>query len=682
MSVLSDAPETMSRITQRRSWIILGILIGIVSVVHVLWVLKDQVPLPVEDSYAYLTKLFRFIDGFSADPRPRLSRAITQLSLVGRPPLYQISTLPFVLVFGRSTDAALLVNLVFLAILAIATYNIGRLAKNSHAGLLAAFLVLTYAPIIRVSRMYLPHFATCALGALSLWLLLSLVDRRSIKTAWFLGLSLTAGLLNHPFFALILFVPTAVTGIYLLLFQTEPRRPPSLQGLPAWFAAKCRDRFVIRGLLPAALIAVVPMVLWLMIWGGPGMSQLVQHGSSTVARGVGFPQISPTFWWYALTTPGAISSLFALFLGVGLVGAAVKRQTKALILLVAFLAAYLNYTMLPIRVWWHYCAVLPLVAVLSVLWIADIRRKWLSTSLIAALVLVGTFNFFLVTWGGNQTWATPLAGVLGAPLSDNRTCDTRYFAAFCPDHARAQPRFWDEMAATLRAEPACQTDQPCRVLFVGLPQARMIVNYTLVRRRIKNVATHRLSRSIPFDFEALIEYDFIVYPEAGPNRSVYSATIGFLRTPPPEFAEAHQIVDAYTIPVTTDYSSFSSARLIKRIEAVSLEEVEASIASINLPDAYEFQAFGALSRAYAQEGDMERALEFYRRIPTENASPLMRRTQNTTRNFLTREFMALAETHHAQADTARAVSFYETVLELNSRHRAATRALRQLTEPD
>jgi len=208
----------------------------------------------------------------------------------------------------------------------------------------------------------------------------------------------------------------------------------------------------------------------------------------------------------------------------------------------------------------------------------------------------------------------------------------------------------------------------------------LIVRYNLVRDGIENKRTPRLTRSRPYDLEALIYSDLILYPETG--RSLiskgHSGTVEFLRTPPPEFAEAHQRVGTFTFSrwLMTARDSFTTT-LIKRIKPVSLEEVEASIANIDLPEEYEYQSNAALSRAYAAEGNTEMAIQFYRKVQNGTATPSMK---STTRNRLIKEFVAHAKTYRSQRDTAQAIALYEAVLQLDGQNRAAGNALRQLKE--
>ncbi len=658
--------HTAVPMTRLQAWICLGLLIGFVAANQVFWSLTDEAPTPQGDSYTYLGNLLRLLDELRPGGSWDLATSLRRLSVAGRPPLYQLLTTPFILLFGRSEAAAHSVNVVFIALLAIATYNLGRLARNEKAGLLAAFLVLTYPPVVLLSRMYLPYFASCAWAALSLWLLFEVIDRRSIVMAWLLGLSLAAGLLNHPYFAWTLLGPTVATGVYVL-FPSDSERLQRFRDLPAWLGRKCRDRFVLLGLLPAALLAIGPSLLWYLTLGSRGFHQLKQLSRLDVS--IGFPDIDTKFWWYALSTPGVISNVLTATLVVGLLMAVFRARPKTTILLITLVTGYIFYSIMPVRVWWYFCCVLPAVAVLSTLWIVDVRKKWPAGALLAVTLLAGSFNYFLVTWGEAHAWAKPIARALGSPISDQKTCNDKRTVAFCPDQVRPQPWPWEKITDLMLADPDCQAKRQCQLLIVGIHgTGKRLVNYMMVRDgHGDRIVAEQLLSSEQRAFDALVLSDFIVYP-GGPSFSRHlAAAMDFLRNPPPEFSEAHEKVATFIFP------SHRLGRLIKRVKALSLEEVEASRTAFGLPDDDMFQTLATLSRAYAMTGDTAKALELYDMIQN-------KRTRIGARNFLIRELAALAEQLDARGSRAQAIATYEAVLRLHPRHATARERLRELTE--
>jgi hypothetical protein len=346
---LTAAKEHIARLKKARGFLVrhgeiiaLGSLIALVSLINVVWIRQDTRPQPGTDPSGYLIKTLEFVDRLRRQGDAQLWQSVAGLSMGdGRPPLYQLLSVPFIYMFGRSEDAALTVNVVFEAILLLSTFGIGRLARNGKAGLLTAFLVATYPPIINSSKIYLPHSATPACVVLSLWLLLLLLETRSVKIAWLFGASLAFGMLIQLQF-LYLFPALVAIGAYVLLFQSDLQRPPSLspRGTPRWLLTKLGDPFVLRGLLPAALAAAGLTAIW--YW--PHNQAILALRQGVMAdfsdKTAGFPEVPHSFWWYALTAPNAISTVFAVLLAIGLVVGTIKRRLGSRVLMITFVTTY------------------------------------------------------------------------------------------------------------------------------------------------------------------------------------------------------------------------------------------------------------------------------------------------------------------------------------------------------
>ena len=113
----------------------LAAIVAGVSAANVWWIRRDAAPWPhPRDPYVYLANTLRFVDELGAQGWSDPGGALTRLSFEGRPPLYQLLSVPFVLVGGRSEDAALLVNVLLVVVLLACVYGIGRIAANGRAG--------------------------------------------------------------------------------------------------------------------------------------------------------------------------------------------------------------------------------------------------------------------------------------------------------------------------------------------------------------------------------------------------------------------------------------------------------------------------------------------------------------------------------------------------------------------
>ncbi|HUS71188.1 MAG TPA: glycosyltransferase family 39 protein [Anaerolineae bacterium] len=89
-----------------------------------------------------------------------------------RPPLFQLSAVPLLWLFGRSTDVATMVNAIYMAVLLGSTYAVGRKVFDRNVGLLAAFVLSTFPMIYAMSRYFFLDFALTAMVALNIALLL------------------------------------------------------------------------------------------------------------------------------------------------------------------------------------------------------------------------------------------------------------------------------------------------------------------------------------------------------------------------------------------------------------------------------------------------------------------------------------------------------------------------------
>ncbi len=650
-------------VSEKVDYAIIALLIALASAINLNWIWQDQSPMPYGDSYVYLSKLLTFLDRFDPESPENLGALLSNLSFNGRPPLYQLLTAPFIFLFGRSEDAALLINIPFLAILLVSTYNIGRLTGNGRAGLLAAFLVTSYPPIAQLSRAYILHFATAACGALSLWLLLLLMNTRSAKVAWLFGMSLGFGLLIHPRFLKLLALPTIIFGLYMLLFQTHPKHPKSIKDTPKWIVNKIRDPLVARGLMPGALITLILALPWYLTSGLQLYERLQKLSTPELAefRGithftVGFPETKASFWWYAQTAPGALSNVLSVFILAGLVLAIIKRSLLTGFLAVTLACAYLMLSSGPSLAWWNFnCA--SAAAALTALWISELRPKWLSNSLTIVCIAVAAFNFSTVTWGITP-WSKPVAIALGSPLLDRATCVSARTAALCPSPAEVVRWPVEDILMTLLDSPECKRKQPCLLMMIprwkGLD--RPYFSFHVAKSRLqKNIrVTHPRTKELayPYNLAGLLQADYLLYPDIQYPRSstsYYAASVRFLQAPPIEFTMTHQLVASFEMP------NGRFARLIKRIKPLTVEEAEASIAALELPDIYLSERFAVLGRLYAEHDDPERALAFHEEILLSSSDIQMK----------TRARRRLIHMYRQPGRIERAAAFYQEVLKRN-----------------
>jgi 4-amino-4-deoxy-L-arabinose transferase-like glycosyltransferase len=139
------------------------------------------------------------------------------------PPFFYVTTLPFVWFVSPAMDALLVVNWLYLGLLILSTYGIGRLAAGGRVGLLAAFLVSLYPILYGLSRHYL---ADVALTAVTTFALFCLFWSKAFQRRWpslLLGVAIGVGVLTKWTFIVFLIGPLVVGASMTLRHVTRAR---------------------------------------------------------------------------------------------------------------------------------------------------------------------------------------------------------------------------------------------------------------------------------------------------------------------------------------------------------------------------------------------------------------------------------------------------------------------------
>jgi len=328
----------------------LALLFAVIAVAHVDWVHRDDNLLINVDARGYFSAVLDAQDRVASEGWTSLPKALTDLSLGGRPPLYPLFATPFVALFGRNEDAAVLVNLLFAALLLASTYSIGERCRGPATGLLAALLVVCSPPIVQLPRTFLPHGALPACVALSVALLLRLLAVRSVAASWAFGASLAFGLLVHPSFALLMGLPTLIFGTWLIFFSDAGGRPKRAALLPRWALDKLSAPLVLRGLVPAAVGVLALASAWYATAGSRIFGVFASFEGSIPDFAIrGFEGVAPGPAWYLVTAPGALTNVLALLAGAGWVSALLRRDFRGRVLAVTLCAAYLGLLQQPAR---------------------------------------------------------------------------------------------------------------------------------------------------------------------------------------------------------------------------------------------------------------------------------------------------------------------------------------------
>jgi 4-amino-4-deoxy-L-arabinose transferase-like glycosyltransferase len=147
-----DSIPHQNSLTNKHCFLIILVLLLFHTVNNYIILTNDNTPL-LWDGGDYFFKSLQYYNVFVNFDSNFISR-FNDVSLY-RPPLLMLSSVPLYLVFGRSTDVAVMTNILYLIILVLSVYGIGRRSHSKEVGLMAVFIVSF--PLLR----WFPSAYTC-----------------------------------------------------------------------------------------------------------------------------------------------------------------------------------------------------------------------------------------------------------------------------------------------------------------------------------------------------------------------------------------------------------------------------------------------------------------------------------------------------------------------------------------
>ncbi|MDD5492440.1 MAG: phospholipid carrier-dependent glycosyltransferase [bacterium] len=361
----------------KRSYCLLLLLSLFLLLIHMFWLSIDLRP-PSWDAAAHLNLCLQYRDvlnNFDSHVCRKL------LGVTGYyPPVYHLSALPFLALFGYSLSSACLVNLFYLLILVWATYGIGKKLYNEITGVMAAFLVSAYPYITHMTNTFVIDLALASMVTLGMYLYLRSEDFTKKWPSILFGLVCGIGVLVKWTYVFFLAGPLLYTGWH-------------------FFTAKVEKKKIRRNIIIAKIIALVIALPWYTY----NLIKFIRYSIrfSGIGANEGDPVIlSLSSWLYYCKN--LLLQIQPMFLVIFIIGFLIylvtwKRQNKIIIWWIA--VPYIILTLIRNKDERYTLPFLAAVSIISCFWIANIKKDFLKYIFISLIVAFGITQYFVTSFG-------------------------------------------------------------------------------------------------------------------------------------------------------------------------------------------------------------------------------------------------------------------------------------------
>jgi 4-amino-4-deoxy-L-arabinose transferase-like glycosyltransferase len=406
-------------ISVRKDLLILSVMWIVSSISDRIWISLDSNP-PSWDLAKHLNGSLNYWAFLQQSPQFLSGEWWKSLWMLSEkyPPLVYLLTAPFLSVFGRNPDAALLVNLLFSAILILSVYGIGKSLFNSQVGLYSAGICLLLPRLYTVRLQYLVDYPLTALVVaafccLTIWREIVDSDRPNYNKGWWWAIAFGGC------FGLAMFVKQ--TTLFFLFFPL------------VWIVGK--------SLLKKAWLKIIQvfvgLIIGLLVCGSWYRTNWVfvlsafGNANTTPAKLEGDPPLNTIAAWthYWNDLPSAISWILLLVPTVGFLltlpqlvnsklDSSSARKRGLVWLGIFFLGAYLINSAFVNKDHRYIMPYLPVVAVFLGYGLSQWRYPWQNR------ILWGTVSFCIVLMWLNLY---PIGGGLGNWLTQTLTPNSQYY---------------------------------------------------------------------------------------------------------------------------------------------------------------------------------------------------------------------------------------------------------------
>lgn len=598
----SDAESVLQVVTRslRERWhvVLLGILVAAQVAVNWAW-LRTNVVILAWDRPRHLIESLVYNDILRQVTLRSMFEAWTHSGYY--PPLFHWAMVGFYKVFGVSMDVAAAVNTLFLIVLLVAAYGIGRRIGGKGVGLLCAFLTSTLPMIFAMSRYTYIEFSLTAMVALSIWLLLLSEGFGHRTYSLLFGLSVGLGLLTKWTYVLFVFPALVVVLLRAGLWSELSKGLRSLRLDARWVAIAATSAIVLtlvwyvpnldpiaqlplgHALLPLSWFLLGGLIYLLKQTGSRGWNLVASMWLSLVVSGSWYlPRIdfvNHTFliawgrpqrqtWAFGYYMQHLIheqlSLIFAALLIVTSIGLLIPawralRQTGTwrrilssdfLLLVLWIVLPYVVFSFRPSSRHSRFIMpILPAMAVVMSYGLAKLRFSRLRLSAVALVALLGAGQWLALSFDGLY-WLRK-AAVVG-PVN----VFAHMFQNQLPDWGETDSEYWVVPEILQYISDQAETrGQPLELaLLVNTRQVHdehfLYAIYTdFPDVRLRELAQNWTGRPA---YPQLFEVDYVAVPSANPPHKIDVASLEvvemILERPPALFQEAFEVVAEYPLP--------------------------------------------------------------------------------------------------------------------------------------
>lgn len=333
------------------------------------------------------------------------------------PPLLYWVAIPFYFIFGASLKSSILVNSVFIFILAFATYGIGNRLWNRKVGFFAAVFILCSPMIVSQFKEFQLDAPATAMTALSLYLLMRSKEFSSRWWSLAFGLSLGLALLTKWTLIFVLILPIGYAVVIAL--QSDLRN-------------KKADRFF--NMLTCFLSAFFVMSFWYIQNLSQIYTDLINNGTAAGVR-EGDPPVgsfASNIWYFNNLVNNQLYIIPFSFFTVGLaysfknIGNYLRKNAYPLLLIIGTMFFFTFIRNKDAR---YTLPALVGVAIIAVYWIFELKDKKYKAILSLSIIVYCLVAFWLISFGGsfgvhaynfgNYTIFAPNGYLIGSPTKEN-----------------------------------------------------------------------------------------------------------------------------------------------------------------------------------------------------------------------------------------------------------------------